>query len=35
MPEDEDMVEPLPLSNLRPWVFSENGVPAQRIHEGD
>jgi len=35
MPEDKDMVEPLPLSNLCPCVFGENGVPAQRIYEGN
>jgi len=35
MPKDKDMVEPLPLSNLRPCVFGENGVPAQQIHEGE
>lgn len=35
MSEDGDAVEQLPLSNLRPCRFGENGVPAERIYEGE
>lgn len=35
MPKDKEMVEPLPLSDLCPYVFSENGVPAQQIYEAE
>lgn len=35
MSEDEDTVEQPPLSELRPCVFGENGVPAGWIEEGE
>jgi hypothetical protein len=34
-PDSDGMVEQLPLSNLRPCVFGENGVPAAQIYEGE
>lgn len=34
-PDLDGVVEQLPLSNLRPCVFGENGVPAAQIYEGE
>ena len=33
--ENEGVVEQLPLTDLRPCVFGENGVPARRTYEGE
>jgi hypothetical protein len=34
-PDSDGMVKQLPLSNLHPYMFGENGVPAAQIYEGE